>query len=593
MAEGFSPEILDEVRARLDIVDVVSDHVALKKGGENWKGLCPFHAEKTPSFMVNPKKGIFHCFGCGAGGDIFSFVMKIDRLTFPEAVRSLAQRAGAALPEVRRRQDPGQGGREALYKVLKLAADFYYHTLWEERVGGQARDYLQRRGIEEETAHRFVLGYAPEGWDSLLSHAAGQGISTDALLQAGLVLQRQTGSGYYDRFRGRLIFPISDVSGRPIAFGGRALGAEEPKYLNSPETPVYVKGQILYALHLAKERIREANRAIVVEGYIDCLMAHQYGFTETVAPLGTAFTQAQSGLLKRYADELITVFDADTAGAAASLRGLDALLESGLWVRVALLPEGEDPDTFLRAQGAGGFTACVGGAQPLLLRVLEQILPPDPRSLEGRLTVLRAMAPLLAKLPDTAERRVYAEEVGRRTGLDGSAVLEEIVRFKKQAGKVRPPKGESPQESSEPPLFERLLVKFVLQDDIVRDALLPQLEAEDINHPDLKVILETVKSGFSEGDIQPASILNRLGSEEQRGLFTRLLMEPLIWDDRDLFIEQNRKRLIIKRKKRRARQIIPAIAQADSLDARKLQQEVQAAAQEIHELVRSPQVDQP
>src|SRR3990172_6757502 len=287
MAGGFSPQLLEEIRARVDIVDLVGQFVNLKRAGENWKGLCPFHAEKTPSFMVHPKKGIFHCFGCGVGGDAFGFLMRQDRLQFPEAVRVLAERAGVALPTERRTEVDGQ--REALFKTMAQASEFYQDALWNRPEGEGARRYLDSRGIAPEMARRFVLGYAPEGWDHLLGFMKGRGVTEEQLVQVGLILPRQTGSGVYDPFRGRLLLPIKDGQGRVVAFGGRAMGTEDPKYLNSPETPLYVKGQTLYAFDLAKPQIREKNRALVVEGYVDCLMAHQHGFTETFPALRTPF----------------------------------------------------------------------------------------------------------------------------------------------------------------------------------------------------------------------------------------------------------------------------------------------------------------
>ncbi|HEY7205217.1 MAG TPA: DNA primase, partial [Methylomirabilota bacterium] len=319
MAGGFSQQHLDEIRARIDIVEIVGQFVKLKRAGENWKGLCPFHTEKTPSFTVNPKRNIYHCFGCGAGGDAFSFLMRQDRVAFPEAVRALADRAGVALPDAGGRAPEAESKLEGLRRVMALAAEFYTHSLW-ERGGEKARAYLEQRGVDAEVARRFGLGFAPEGWNALLTVMARQGIGEDALVQAGLALPRQNGPGFYDRFRGRLLFPIRDVQGRVVAFGGRALSGEEPKYLNSPETALYVKGQMLYALDVAKTAIRERSRAIIVEGYLDCLMAHQHGFDETVAALGTAFTAAQLGLLRRYADEVLALFDADAAGQKASSR---------------------------------------------------------------------------------------------------------------------------------------------------------------------------------------------------------------------------------------------------------------------------------
>ena len=357
---------LDEIRTGIDIVDLVGRFVNLKKAGVNWKGLCPFHAEKTPSFMVNPKKGIFHCFGCGVGGDAFGFLMRQDKLTFPEAVRALAKQAGVALPEERA---PGDSGREELVRAMELARHFYADALTKAG-GARARAYLEGRGLDPEIARRFGLGYAPDGWDHLRDFMRAERVSEEVLVAAGLVVKRESGTGVYDRFRGRLMFAIRDLQGRVVAFGGRALGDEQPKYLNSPETPLYTKGHLLYAADAARETIRAKNRALIVEGYVDCLMAHQHGFTETVAALGTAFTPVQLGLLHRYCDEVITFFDADAAGQKAAERA-EQLLEpttggaawavnrtgtfdapGALRVKVALLPAGHDPDTFLRAEGA-------------------------------------------------------------------------------------------------------------------------------------------------------------------------------------------------------------------------------------------------
>src|SRR5689334_14575499 len=421
MPGGFTQQHLDEIRSRVDIVEIVGQVVKLKRAGENWKGLCPFHTEKTASFTVNPKRNIYHCFGCGAGGDAFSFLMRQERVAFPEAVRSLAERAGVTLPEAGGRSPETDNKLEALRRVMALAAEFYVGALW-ERGGEKGRTYLEQRGVDPEMARRFGLGYAPEGWNSLLSAMARQGIGEDLVVQAGLALPRQNQPGFYDRFRGRLLFSIRDVQGRVVAFGGRALSGEEPKYLNSPETALYVKGQMLYALDVARTGMRERGRAILVEGYLDCLMAHQHGFGETVAALGTAFTPAQLGLLRRYCDEVVTFFDADAAGQKAAERA-EELLEptsggftwavnrSGgfdsagtLRVKVALLPTPHDPDTYLRAEGAAAFSERIAEARSLLSYALERAIGDahagGPR---GRTTAFARAALMLSKVADADE----------------------------------------------------------------------------------------------------------------------------------------------------------------------------------------------
>jgi len=377
---SYSTAILDDIRAAVDIVEFVGRFVNLRKAGANWKGLCPFHGEKTPSFMVNPKKGIFHCFGCGVGGDVFGFMMRQDRLSFPEAVRALAKTAGVTLPE--ERGTSGDSGRDDLLRAMDLAARFYAEALWKPG-GARAQKYLADRGIEPEVARRFGLGYAPDGWDTLLTFMKSEKVAEETLVSAGLAVARDNRAGVYDRFRSRLLFTIRDLQGRVVAFGGRAFGDEQPKYLNSPETPLYTKGNLLYAVDVARESIRTRNRALIVEGYVDCLMAHQHGFTETVAALGTAFTPAQLAMLRRYCDEVVTFFDADAAGQKAAERAQElleptsggfawAVNRSGsfetagaLRVKVALLPAGHDPDTFLRTAGAAAFSERIAAAKSL------------------------------------------------------------------------------------------------------------------------------------------------------------------------------------------------------------------------------------
>src|SRR5437773_990139 len=391
---GYSPTLLDEIRTGVDIVELVGRFVNLRKAGVNYKGLCPFHAEKTPSFTVNPKKGIFHCFGCGVGGDAFAFLMKQDRVSFPEAVRALAKTTGVTLPEERER-DGADSGREELHRAMDLAARFFAEGLWKPS-SERPREYLAKRGIDPEVARRFGLGLSPEGWDGLLTFMRGQHVATETLESTGLVVRREGGTGVYDRFRGRLMFPIRDLQGRVVAFGGRAFGDEQPKYLNSPETAIYTKGNLLYAADIARATMRDKNRALLVEGYVDCLMAHQHGFTETVAALGTAFTPAQLGILRRYCEEVVTFFDADAAGQKAAERA-EELLEStaygGGWdinrtgtfvasgalrMKVALLPAGHDPDTFLRAEAAAAFGDRIATARSLPSYALDPLLAAGP-----------------------------------------------------------------------------------------------------------------------------------------------------------------------------------------------------------------------
>src|SRR5262244_778 len=502
----YSQALLDDIRAAVDIVDLVGRFVNLRKAGSHWKGLCPFHAEKTPSFTVNPQKGIFHCFGCGVGGDAFGFVMRQDRLSFPEAVRALAKTTGIALPD-EHGACGGDSGREELVRVMELAGRFYTETLWKP-AGERARAYLGQRGIDTEVARRFGLGFAPEGWESLIAFMRGEKVGEDALVAAGLAVARENRAGAYDRFRGRLLFPIRDLQGRVVAFGGRGFGDEQPKYLNSPETPLYTKGNLLYAADLARTTIQSENRALLVEGYVDCIMAHQHGFTGTVAALGTAFTPAQLGLLRRYCDEVVTFFDADAAGQKAAARAEELLeptvggmawavnrsggFESGgaLRVKVALLPAGHDPDTFLRVEGAAAFAERIAAARSLLSYALERVLADGPGPLvpgRGPANAFARAALMLAKVPDAQEAASLSHEAGRKLGVDPTQLWTESRKL--AAALSRPSAGARPAPAEPMPIIERDLVALLLQSLSARATLLTLLDETDVAHAPLRAIV--------------------------------------------------------------------------------------------------------
>ncbi|MEK7769927.1 MAG: DNA primase [candidate division NC10 bacterium] len=619
----FSASLLEEIRSRVDMVEMVGQFVNLKRAGENWKGLCPFHTEKTPSFTVHPKKGIFHCFGCGAGGDAFGFLMRQDRLAFPEAVRLLAQRAGVELPS-ERRPEAADGKIEALRQIMARAAEFYAEALWAPG-GDKARRYLEGRGVDPEVARRFGLGYAPEGWDHLLAFMRGQSVAEEGLAQAGLVLPRQTGSGFYDRFRGRLLFTIRDGQGRVVAFGGRALGPEEPKYLNSPETPLYVKGQILYALDLAKGAMRERNRAIVVEGYLDCLMAHQHGFTETVATLGTAFTQAQLALLQRSADEIVAVFDADAAGQKAAAR-IDELmsgpadLRSLGWsmartggferaghfpVKVAVLPPGHDPDSLLRSQGADAFRSRVDDARSILSFVMAQALAEENlASPRGRATAHARVALVLSKVPNAEEATALAQQAARELGVDPTQLWIEAQqlqrsRFSQGRGGGASARATLPSTGAgwpPPNLAERDLLSLLLQVEEARVALLPGIEDDDIAHPGLRALLAALR----EAPGSPAeALMTALPGDGERGLLAALLLEERSWSDVRQQIGELQRRYEIRRRKKRIRQVTQAIIEAQATGDPALPQleaelgQLQREAEAVRELSLTPAAGPP
>ncbi|PYN15919.1 MAG: DNA primase, partial [Candidatus Rokuibacteriota bacterium] len=555
----YAQALLDDVRNAVDIVDLVGRFVNLRKAGVNWKGLCPFHGEKTPSFMVNPKKGIFHCFGCGVGGDVFGFLMRQDRLSFPEAVRSLAKTAGIALPEEGARS--GDSGREELIRIVDLAWRFYDDTLWRP-AGDRARAYLEQRGIDADVAK-----------------LRSQKVTDDALVTAGLAVQRENRSGVYDRFRGRLLFPIRDLQGRVVAFGGRGFGDEQPKYLNSPETPLYTKGNLLYAADIARPTIQTKNRALLVEGYVDCLMAHQHGFTETVAALGTSFTAAQLALLRRYCDEVVTFFDADAAGQKAAERA-EELLEptsggmawavnrSGSFegggtfrVKVALLPAGHDPDTFLRESGAPAFAERIGAARSLLAYALDRaVVDPDGATgARARTTAFARVAVMLAKVADAQEAAALSREAAAKLGVDATQLWIEAQRL--QSSLRTPPARPQTAPSSTPPV-ERDLVTLLLRSVEARAGLLAILdETDDLGHPPLRAIVAALKR---RPDAPAESLMTDLETDEARSVLSSLLVEDRESLDVQVSIEQFQRRLERSQRLRRAREVSQTIAETQA-----------------------------
>ena len=399
---------IEEVRGLTDIVDVVGDYVRLKKRGSNFVGLCPFHGEKTPSFNVNPGMGIYKCVGCGEGGDVFSFVSQIEGLSFPEAVRLLAERAGVVLPE---ESAPGEEAseNESIYHALRFAARFFHQSLADDGAE-EARSILKDRSISPESVKTFGLGFAPDGWDQLLQEALRAPIETEILEKAGLIIERKDGSGHYDRYRYRLIFPIFSHVGKVLGFGGRIIREDdEPKYINSPETPVYNKSRVLYGLYHAKNAIRSREEAILVEGYTDVISLYQAGVQHVVASSGTALTLDQVGALSRYAKTIVLLYDADKAGLRAALRGIDLILKSGLIPYAVRLPDGDDPDSYVREHGGPAFEAYLKDHRQHFVDFIHENARAagSMETPEGRAAVQRTIVQSIALIPDDLVRESY------------------------------------------------------------------------------------------------------------------------------------------------------------------------------------------
>jgi DNA primase len=421
---GRIPEnVVSEIRDRADIVAIVGRHVTLKKSGSRFWGLCPFHDEKSASFQVHSDKQIFYCFGCGAGGDVFAFRMRTEGLDFPDAVRVLGRELGIAVPET---GGGDEGQVAAAYRANEVAAAFFRNALRGPDAAG-ARRYLADRGVPEDLAERFRIGWAPEGWDGLIQHLRKSRVSVEEAELAGLIVRRPSGDGHYDRFRARVVFPILEPTGQVAGFGGRGMGNDPPKYLNSPESPVYKKSRALFGLPQALEAIRERGRVIVVEGYFDLLALHRAGLGEGVAPCGTALTQAHAKRIRRYATEVVLLFDGDAAGQAAAERGLPILLAEGLRVRAAFLPLGEDPDTLVAKSGLPALRTCVEGAVPLLDHLIERALKEGAGHAWAAADTARSVAPYLRALADPVERAAYVRLLSSRLEIPPTA-LEEALR---------------------------------------------------------------------------------------------------------------------------------------------------------------------
>jgi len=428
MMRQFPQELIEEIKARVSIREVVADYLTLKKAGASWKALCPFHREKTPSFNVNEAKGFFHCFGCGESGNIFTFLMKMEGVNFPEALERMARRAGVELPKEERGQKPQEQDENfILFRVNELAQKFYQSQLFSP-TGEKPLNYLQKRGLTRPDLERFGLGYAPAGWENLIQHLEGRGLSGKLALEAGLVVPRESGEGHYDRFRDRITFPIRDLLSRVRGFGARVLDDSDPKYINSPETPIYKKGGMLYGLDLAKEAIRKKDRVIIVEGYFDRISLDLFGFKEAVASLGTAFTEAQARIASRYSRNICLVFDADEAGRKAGFRALPVFLSAGLLPYLVLMPEGDDPDDLVRKQGAEVLEKLIQNAPRLLDYYLETRIALAGSDLVKKGERVRELAGTIALIPMGMEREMYLKKLSELSGVSLSRLERTILR---------------------------------------------------------------------------------------------------------------------------------------------------------------------
>lgn len=454
---NVSQTIIDDVLGRVDIVDVISSYIPLKAAGRNYKALCPFHHEKTSSFMVSRDKQIFHCFGCGAGGNALNFVMRLESLTFPEALEMMAKKAGVALPGFR----PQEGSlNNRIYELNQLANSYFSGCLFSER-GKAALNYLEKRGISPNAIKQFGIGFSSDSWDGLMSLLRDKNIPLSLIEKSGLIIAKNSGSGYYDRFRNRVTFPIHDVKGRICAFGGRILNEDKdsPKYLNSPETAVYVKGKHLFGLYFSKEGIRANDYAAIVEGYLDFLTPFVNGFTPIVASLGTALTAEQVHLLKRYTGNLVMIYDADQAGEMATLRGLDLCVEEDVNVKIVSLKKGFDPDLFVREKGIAAFEETVKNAVPLFDYKFSMLCRRhNPAIIEDRAKIAREMLLTIGKFKNEIVKSEYIKRLADELKVREDSLRMESARIQGKEKKTGFSGFEYHRQGQEASALEKMLL---------------------------------------------------------------------------------------------------------------------------------------
>ncbi len=545
---------VSEIKNTADIVEVVSEVVLLKKTGKNYVGLCPFHSEKTPSFTVSPEKQIFYCFGCAAGGNVFSFLMKHDGISFPDAAKMLAVRYGIDIPthtlspEQKRRISQ----RESLFAVNRLAMEFFRKQFLDAISEKRAMGYVKKRGINKEIFDNFNLGYAPKGWDNLLRFLKKKNISLDLVEKAGLIVSRKEKSGFYDRFRDRLIFPIFDLNMQAIGFGGRVMDDSLPKYLNSPETPVYNKSRSLYGLHLAKKKCREDERVYIVEGYFDLLALHQHGLQNSVATLGTSLTPEHVQLLKGFVGKdggVILVFDSDDAGIKASQRSIEVFDKAYINAQIVVLPDGYDPDSYLFEFGIESFLELVSRAKGIIPFLMDSAVKKHGLSIEGKIRVISEMKEPLGSITDNVRRSLYIKELAECINIDEFAVLEKIrkisLRNRNRAKRPTWPntgfglgrhKMSVPDKAQENIFqgkwdkLERQIIAMMLQFPQILSEINERNILDFFENNALKSIGQLLLKHKDESEMQLSDIINLIEKKEQRNIVASLAIEENIWD---------------------------------------------------------------
>ena len=511
---GRIPEnILEDILNRINIAEVISGYLPLKRAGRNFKANCPFHHEKTPSFMVSPDRQIYHCFGCGESGNAFKFLMRYERLDFPEAVEMLAKKAGVVLPETQPQDSKAVSIATQVYKINELAALFYENNL-RSALGAPAKNYLLKRGIKEDSLKLFKLGLALDKWDGLINHLRAKNISLSLIEKAGLILSKD-GGGYYDRFRNRIIFPVFDIKSRPLGFGARVLDNTLPKYINSPETTIYTKGKHLYGLNYAKDSIRENDSVAVVEGYLDFIIPYQEGLQNLVASLGTAHTLDQLRLLKRYTHNVVMVYDSDAAGEMATLRSLDIFIEEEINVKVVSLPKGLDPDLFVRKHGADALKEKINEARNLFdykLGILKT--RHNSKEVDGKSNISLSMLETINKFKNAVLKSEYIRRLAQELDVREDALLLESKKIKE----IKPYidlNGVVKKKVLNINAAEKLLIKFMLEEEELIHRIKRDLEPADFQDERTSRIVSEIFDLAQQGKkVEPHILMNHIANDD-------------------------------------------------------------------------------
>lgn len=564
-------EIIAQVIDRCDIVEIVSSYIPLKQAGRNFKANCPFHNEKTPSFVVNPDKQIFHCFGCGTGGNAISFIMKQERMEFPEAVRVLAQKVNVMIPDEDRAHVQAANVRQEIVKVNALAVNYFQKALLSDKTPAakKAREYLKGRGVTLETVNKLQLGFAPESWDGLQAYLKGWGVSLSLMEKAGLIIPRENGQGFYDRFRNRIIFPIFDTRAHCRAFGARSFGEDKgAKYINSPETIIYTKGHHLYGFHLAKQAVGEQDCVIIVEGYMDFLMPYQAGVTNVVASLGTALTVEQIRLLRRYTHQVVMLFDTDPAGESAIMRSLDTLIDEGMEVTVVTLASGQDPDSYIRQYGVQAFRDRVVKRKGLFEYKLDILTGRfDKNTADGKGKIAAEMLPTVYRFKNMAVKAEYLKRLSGTIGISEEVLIQEYEKVSEALSQRISERlhEHAAVNQARVRAVERNILKLIIEKEDLISKAKAEVSPSDFQDGKIRTAVSKIFELFEQGKkITTSGLINSFEDVGIQQMLTGIVAEDEILGDREKVYSDCINRIKHDKLKSERQRLLQEIQQAES-----------------------------